>query len=304
MMKQDLTLVIMAAGMGSRFGGLKQIEPIGPNKEFLIDYSIYDAIKAGFTKVVFIIKKENEEIFKSTIGTRVEGHIPVSYVFQEMTNIPVEKDLTGREKPLGTGHAIYCCKNEVTTPFAIINADDFYGRDAFIKIADFLRKTDDNTYGLVGYKVKNTITENGSVKRGVCYAKDGYLTYIVESSIERTDGKIIATPLNGKEEFEVFDDTLVSMNILGFTPKIFNYLEQELIKFLEDPNTNLEKDEFLIPEVLQTSIAEDNKKVEVLDTTAVWYGVTYKEDKEYVVNGIKKLVDDGIYPNNLWKQGE
>lgn len=299
-MNKDLTLVIMAAGMGSRFGGLKQIEPIGPNKEFLIDYSIYDAIKAGFTKVVFIIKKENEEIFKSTIGSRVEGHIPVSYVFQEMTNLPIEKDLKERIKPLGTGHAIYCCKDIVTTPFAIINADDFYGRDAFIQIADFLKKEEDNCYGLVGYRVKNTLTENGSVKRGICYAENDYLTYIVESSIEKKDNKIIASPLNGKEPFEVFDDTLVSMNMLGFTPKIFDYLEKELIKFLSDPNTNLEKDEFLIPEVLQTSIAEDNKQVRVLNTNAVWYGVTYKEDKDYVVKGIQSLIDDGTYPNNLW----
>ena len=299
-MNKDLTLVIMAAGMGSRFGGLKQIEPIGPNNEFLIDYSIYDAIKAGFSKIVFIIKKENEEIFKSTIGTRVEGHIPVSYVFQDSSNIPVNIDFSNREKPLGTGHAIYCCKDEVTVPFAIINADDFYGRDAFIKIAEFLKKTDDNSYGLVGYKVNNTLTDNGSVKRGICYAKDNYLTYIVESSIERKNNKIIASPLNGKEPFEVTPDTLVSMNMIGFTPKIFNYLEKELTYFLNNPNTNLEKDEFLIPDVLQTSISEDNKKVKVLDTTAVWYGVTHKEDKDFVVNSINKLVTDGIYPNNLW----
>ena len=299
-MNKDLTLVIMAAGMGSRFGGLKQIEPIGPNNEFLIDYSIYDAIKAGFSKIVFIIKKENEEIFKSTIGTRVEGHIPVSYVFQDSSNIPVNIDFSNREKPLGTGHAIYCCKDEVTVPFAIINADDFYGRDAFIKIAEFLKNTDDNSYGLVGYKVNNTLTDNGSVKRGICYAKDNYLTYIVESSIERKNNKIIASPLNGKEPFEVTPDTLVSMNMIGFTPKIFNYLEKELTYFLNNPNTNLEKDEFLIPDVLQTSISEDNKKVKVLDTTAVWYGVTHKEDKDFVVNSINKLVTDGIYPNNLW----
>ena len=299
-MNKDLTLVIMAAGMGSRFGGLKQIEPIGPNNEFLIDYSIYDAIKAGFSKIVFIIKKENEKIFKNTIGTRVEGHIPVSYVFQDSSNIPVNIDFSNREKPLGTGHAIYCCKDEVTTPFAIINADDFYGRDAFIKIAEFLKNTDDNSYGLVGYKVNNTLTDNGSVKRGICYAKDNYLTYIVESSIERKNNKIIASPLNGKEPFEVTPDTLVSMNMIGFTPKIFNYLEKELTNFLKNPNTNLEKDEFLIPDVLQTSISEDNKKVKVLDTTAVWYGVTHKEDKDFVVNSINKLVTDGIYPNNLW----
>ena len=299
-MKKDLTLVIMAAGMGSRFGGLKQIEPIGPNGEFLIDYSIYDAIKAGFTKVVFIIKKENEEIFKSTIGSRIEGHIPTSYVFQDFKTIPVNINLSDRVKPLGTGHAIYCCKNEVNTPFAIINADDFYGRDAFIKIADFLNNTDDNCYGLVGYKVNNTLTENGSVKRGVCYTKENYLTYIVESSIEKKDNKIIATPLNGKESFKVTPNTLVSMNMLGFNPNIFKYLEKELVEFLEDPNTNLIQDEFLIPEVLQKSITQDNKKVKVLDTTAVWYGVTYKDDKEYVVNSINKLIKNNIYPNNLW----
>ena len=298
--KRELTLVIMAAGMGSRFGGLKQIEPVGPNGEFLIDYSIYDAIKAGFTKVVFIIKKENEEIFKRTIGSRIENHISVSYVFQEKTTLPIEKDLTQRIKPLGTGHAIYCCKNEVTTPFAIINADDFYGRDAFIQIADFLKNNDDNHYGLVGYKIKNTITENGSVKRGVCYAKENNLTHIIEASIEKKNNKITAYPLNGNDPFEVFDDTLVSMNMLGFTPKIFDYLEKELIKFLNNPKTDLIKDEFLIPEVLQTSITEDNKKVKVLDTTAIWYGVTYKEDKEYVVNGIKSLVQNGTYPNHLW----
>ena len=298
--KQDITLVIMAAGMGSRFGGLKQIEPIGPNGEFLIDYSIYDAIEAGFTKVVFIIKKENEQIFKSTIGARIEGHIPVSYVFQEKDDVPISKDLSERVKPLGTGHAIYCCRKEVTTPFAIINADDFYGRDAFIKIADFLRNNNDNYYGLIGYKVINTLTENGSVKRGVCYTKNGNLTYIVESSIEKKDNKIVASPLNGKKPFEVSNDTIVSMNMLGFTLKIFDYLETELKKFLNNPKTDLLKDEFLIPEVLQTSITEDNKKVKVIDTTAVWYGVTYKEDKEYVVNGIKNLVQENIYPNNLW----
>ena len=181
--KQELTLVIMAAGMGSRYGGLKQIEPIGPNKEFLIDYSTYDAIKAGFTKVVFIIKKENEQVFKETIGKRVEGHIPVSYVFQEMENIPIKKDLTNREKPLGTAHAIYCCKDEVTSPFAIINADDFYGYDAYVKMAEFLKNNNKQEYGLMGYRVKNTLTENGSVKRGVCQSQNNYLTAIIESSI-------------------------------------------------------------------------------------------------------------------------
>lgn len=299
-LNKEITLVIMAAGMGSRFGGLKQIEPIGPNGEFLIDYSIYDAIKAGFTKVVFIIKKENEQIFKETIGKRVEGHIPVSYVFQEMQNIPVKKDLSNREKPLGTAHAIYCCKDEVTTPFAIINADDFYGYDAYSKMAEFLKNNQNEEYGLMGYRVKNTLTENGSVKRGVCEAKNNYLTSIIESSIEKKDNKITASPLDKSPSFEIQPDSLVSMNMLGFTPNIFKYLEEQLTKFLTDSNTNLESDEILIPCVVETGIKENQCKVKVLETTAAWYGVTYKEDKDYVVSGINSLIEQGIYPNNLW----
>ena len=297
--KKDLTLVILAAGMGSRFGGLKQIEPFGPNGEFIIDYSIYDAIIAGFTKVVFIIKKENEQIFKETIGARVESHIPVSYIFQEMTNIPLDIDLSNREKPLGTGHAIYCCKDEVTTPFAIINADDFYGRDAYIKMAEFL-KQETPDYGLMGYLVKNTMTENGSVKRGVCQSQNGYLSTIIESSIEKKDGIITASPLSGAEPFKVEPDALVSMNLLGFTPKLFPYLEEKLIDFLKNPNTNLEKDEYLIPDVLQMGIDENITQVKVLETTSTWYGVTYKEDKEYVTTGINNLIKEGTYPKDLW----
>lgn len=301
-LKQELTLVIMAAGMGSRFGGLKQIEPIGPNKEFLIDYSIYDAIKAGFTKVVFIIKKENEQKFKDTIGKRVEGHIPVSYVFQEMENIPVKVDLSNREKPLGTAHAIYCCKDEVTTPFAIINADDFYGYDAYEKMANFLLTNKKEEYGLMGYRVKNTLTENGSVKRGVCKAENDYLTSIIESTIEQKNNKIIANPLSGSLSFEVSPDSLVSMNMLGFTPNIFEYLEEKITEFLTDSKTNLEKDEILIPCVVEMGIEENKSKVKVLETTATWYGVTYKEDKDYVVSGINSLIEQGVYPNKLWNK--
>lgn len=299
--KQDLTLVIMAAGMGSRFGGLKQIEPIGPNGEFIIDYSIYDAIKAGFTKVVFIIKKENEQLFKDTIGKRVEAHIPISYVFQEMENLPVAIDLIKREKPLGTAHAIYCCKDEVTTPFAIINADDFYGYDAYYKMVKFLRNNPNQEYSLMGYRVKNTLTENGSVKRGVCQAEDNYLTTIIESSLERKENKIIASPLSGEPSFEVSPDSLVSMNMLGFTPDVFSYLEEKISEFLTNNNTNLQKDEILIPCVMEKVIEEGKNKVKVLETTATWYGITYREDKEYVVKGINYLIEQGGYPNNLWQ---
>ena len=297
---QELTLVVMAAGMGSRYGGLKQIEPIGPNKEFLIDYSVYDAVKAGFTKVIFIIKKETEQIFKDTIGKRVEGKIPVTYVFQEMENIPVKKDLKGREKPLGTAHAIYCCKDVIDSPFAIINADDFYGRDAYLKMAEFLKNNKNDDYGLMGYQVKNTLTENGSVKRGVCQRRGDYLTSIIESTISNVAGRIIASPLSGDESFEVSPDSLVSMNMLGFTEDILPYLEEKIIEFLENENTNLEKDEILIPCVVEMGIQEDKCKVKVLDTNATWYGVTYKEDKDYVIKGINSLIAAGEYPNKLW----
>ena len=297
---KELTLVVMAAGMGSRYGGLKQIEPIGPNGEFIIDYSVYDAKKAGFTKIVFIIKKELEKIFKETIGARVEGKIDVDYVIQDINNLPVNIDLSKREKPLGTAHAIYCCKDYVTTPFAIINADDFYGYDAYKKMADFLNNNPQNEYSLMGYIVKNTLTENGSVKRGICKEKNGYLTEIIESKIERQNNELIATPLDKEKSFKVDENQLVSMNMLGFTLDFFPYLEKKVKEFLTDKNTNLEKDETLIPCVVQEGIEENKAKVKVIKTTATWYGVTYKEDKEYVVNGINSLIKSGEYPNNLW----
>ena len=224
-----MTLVIMAAGMGSRFGGLKQIEPIDEYGNFIIDYSIYDAIKVGFTKVVFIIKKENYDIFRETVGARVEKYIDVEYVFQELDVLPEGYSVPeGRVKPWGTGHAILCCKDTVKENFAIINSDDFYGRDAFRVIAEFLKNNNEKSevakYAMAGYMVKNTLTENGSVKRGVCQAKDGYLTKLVESSIEKKDGKLIATPLEGGSDYLVSGDDLVSMNMFGFTPSIYEYV--------------------------------------------------------------------------------
>lgn len=203
-----MDLVIMAAGMGSRFGGVKQIEAMGPNGEFLIDYSIYDAIKYGFDRVVFIIKRENFEIFKSTIGKRVEDKIEVVYVFQEADNIPQNIDFT-REKPWGTAHAIYCCKDVVKNNFAIINADDFYGADAYYKASSFLKNNKDfKTFGMIGYKVMNTLTENGAVKRGICQEKDGYLTSLIESNVLMNNGVIEARPLDGSPAFTVSKDTL------------------------------------------------------------------------------------------------
>ena len=295
------TLLVMAAGMGSRFGGLKQIEPMGPNGEFLIDYSVYDAKLAGFTKIVFIIKEENYDIFKETIGKRVEPYIETEYVFQDASNLeeayPVLKE---RVKPLGTGHAILCAKDKVKTPFAIINADDFYGRDAYVVASKYLDKIDDKHYAVVGYKVGKTLSPNGAAKRGICKEENGKLKDLIESSVEKIDDKIIAKPLDGDTEFIVEDDSLVSMNLLLFTPKIFDYLEEKLIKFLETNKNDLSKCEFLIPDVVKDAIKEDRVEVDLLSTNAIWHGVTYKEDKEEVVKAIDELIKEKVYPNKLW----
>ena len=305
-MNKDITLVILAAGMGSRFGGLKQIEPMGPNDEFIIDYSVYDAIKAGFTKIVFLIKEENYEVFKETIGSRVEPHIKVEYCFQKNDNI--KGDITipkERQKPLGTAHAILCCKEKVHEPFMMINADDFYGRDAFMVGANFLKTITDEKpyqYGLVSYYVKNTITENGSVKRGVCEIENGMLTKITESSISKEKDSYIAEPLNGDEAFQVEATDTVSMNMLLFTPSIFAFIEEKLPEFLKANKDNLEKCEYLIPDVLFQAIKENYATCRVLETKANWYGVTYKEDAPGVKEALHRLVAEKEYPSNLWEE--
>ena len=250
---KDKTLLIMAAGMGSRFGGLKQIEPVGPNGEFIIDYSIYDAIKAGFNKVVFIIKEENYAIFKETIGKRVEPHVKVEYVFQNNDNIPKDYQelLKGRKKPLGTAHAILCAKDKINEPFAIINSDDFYGRDAYLKASDYLSTIKDNHYGLIAYRLGNTLTENGAAKRGVCKVNNNNeLITIIESSTELDGDKVKVSPLYGSSSFEVTKDTIASMNMLLFTPNLFKILEEKLPIFLESNKVNIDSCEFLIPIVL------------------------------------------------------
>ena len=271
-----MTLVIMAAGMGSRFGGLKQIEPINDNNEFIIDYSIFDAIRYSFDKVVFIIKEENYDIFKNTIGKRVEEYIKVEYVFQDNSILPKEVR-EKREKPLGTAHAILCAKDKVHDNFAVINADDFYGKDAFYKISEFLRENkDENLFSVVAYNVENTITKNGSVKRGICHVKNGCLTEIIECSISESNDKYLATPLDGSTPFEVEGYEIVSMNFFGFTPKLFDYLNTELDVFLK--TKDLYKDEFLLPDVVCKKIKSNDVKVQILTTTSVWHGMTYKEE--------------------------
>ena len=293
-----MTLLIMAAGMGSRFGGLKQMEPFGPNGEFLIDYSISDAKKAGFNKIVFIIKEEMYEDFLNTVGKRIEGQIVVEYVFQKLDDIPVDTKFD-RVKPWGTGQAILAAKDVINENFAILNADDFYGTNSFKIAYDFLSKAHDNEFGLVGYRAQNTITENGSVKRGICIIHDNKLVGLEESSISR-DGDIIhCTSLVDGHEFDIELDTLVSMNMLLFTPKIFEYLESDFKEFfnhLKDSNS----DEFLIPEVVDKHIKNNDITVSVLETDSKWYGVTYKEDKDKVKHAINNMIAEGIYKKDLW----
>lgn len=299
-----MTLVIMAAGMGSRFGGLKQVEPVGPNGEFILDYSIYDAIKAGYTKVVFIIKKENYDLFRKTVGRRIEDKIKVEYAFQRIEDVPdfvpIPKE---RVKPWGTSHAILSAKDFVNEPFTVINADDFYGYEPYKKLYNFFKENkSDDEYAMIGYRASNTMSKNGSVKRGVC-KKDGnnHLISLTESSLEYVDDKIIATPLDDTiEKFEIDKDNLVSMNIWGFRPNIFSYLEDEMTDFFKNHKDDLDKCEFLIPDSVFKRIKEDKIKVNVLDTLEKWYGVTYKEDKKDLVFAINKMIEDGKYPKNLW----
>ena len=292
----DKTLLILAGGMGSRFGGLKQIEPIGPNGEFIIDYSIYDAVKCGFNKIVFVILKENYEIFRDTIGKRFEGIVKVEYVFQDniLPNGFILPET--RVKPLGTAHAIMCAKNVINEPFVIINADDFYGRESFLNISKFI-DSNDNDYALVAYNVVNTLSENGSVKRGVCVIHDDELKSIIESKVINDNGIIECESLKDGQVFYIDKDSKVSMNMILFRPNIFKYIEDNFIEFLK--NSNLETDEYLIPNVLQKAIKEGFCKVKIVNTNAVWTGITYREDKDKVVNYINDLIKNNEYPTKL-----
>ena len=299
-----MDLVILAAGMGSRFGGLKQIEPIDKYGNFIIDYSIYDAKRAGFDRVVFIIKEENYEIFKNTIGKRVEDKIETHYAFQSLDLIPEGYTLpSDRVKPLGTAQAILAAKPYVSDKFIIINADDFYGSDAFKVAADFLRNSNDpNTYANVAYRVTNTMTENGSVKRGVLvFDENRKLNSLIESKIEKVNNDIIATPLEGGDVMNISSDTLVSMNMFCFNKNIMDYIEEGFKPFMEANKNNLASCEYLIPTVVSDLIHDNKISVDILATKAVWYGITYKEDKDNVVKSLENLMNNGEYPEGIWK---
>ena len=299
-------LVIMAAGMGSRFGGLKQIEPIDAFGHIIMDFSIYDAKLAGFEKVVFIIKEENYELFRSAIGKRVEEKMEVAYVFQYLQDIPEGFSVPeGRVKPWGTGHAVLSAADEIDGPFAVINADDYYGRDAFKKIYDFLANTEDDEkyrYVMIGYMLENTLTENGSVARGVCVTDENqYLTAVVErTQIEKRGDGAAFTEDGGQTWTKLPMDTTVSMNMWGFTNGFLNELKTGFVEFFKEtvPGNPL-KGEYFLPTAVNKLLNADKATVTVLTCMDKWYGVTYKEDKEVVVAAIRKMEEDGKYPSDF-----
>ncbi len=301
-----MDLVILAAGMGSRFGGLKQIQPIDKYENFIIDYSIYDAIEAGFDKVIFIIKEENLDVFRQTVGKRIESKIKVEYVFQKLDLLPKGYSVPAdRVKPLGTAQALLAAKDVVSDTFAIINADDFYGKESFKIAADYLRsvKGTKGKYSNVAYYVANTMTENGAVKRGVLsYDNNNFLTGLVESNVEHKDGKVLMTPLDETIPSKfITKDTLVSMNLFCFTKDIMDHIEEKFPEFMENNQNNLMKCEYLLPTVVDELIKENKATVKILSTTAVWYGITYKADQEGVEKALASLMAKGDYKEGLWK---
>lgn len=297
-----ITLFVLAAGMGSRYGGLKQLDGVGPSGETIMDYSVYDAVKAGFGKIVFVIRKDFEEDFRSKVASKYEHLLPVEIVFQAVEDLPEGFTCPeGRTKPWGTNHAVLMGRDVIHEPFAVINADDFYGRESFEVMAKELErmKGTDNQYCMVGYRVGNTLSESGSVSRGVCVTNDeGYLTDVVErTDVQRINGDIVFTDEQGAKVV-IGENTPVSMNMWGFTPDYFKHSEEAFISFLKE-NINTEKGEFYIPFVVNNLIKKGVSTCKVLDTPAKWFGVTYAEDRPGVVAKLQKLADEGIYPQNL-----
>lgn len=305
---KNTTLIVMAAGMGSRYGGLKQIDPVGPGGEIILDYSVYDAAEAGFDKVIFVIKHEIEEDFRSITDGRYDDKIKVEYAFQDMDDLPCGFGVPeGRVKPWGTGQAVLACRKLVDGPFAVINADDYYGKETFRLVHSELIKedaaSDKYKFCMVGFRVENTLTENGSVARGVCQTDiNGYLTDIVErTKIAINGGKIQFTEDDGATWTDIPEGTTVSMNCWGFSTEMMTELEQRFAPFLEKGiKENPLKCEYFIPLVVDQLLKENKAEVKVLETTEKWYGVTYKEDKEFVKQALIGKVKDGIYPEKLW----
>ncbi len=300
------TLVIMAAGIGSRYGGgIKQLESFGPNGEIIMDYSIHDAMEAGFDRVVFVIRKSLEEDFKEIIGNRIAKLLPVSYVFQEVDDVPAGFDINGRTKPWGTVQALLVCKNEVKEPFVLINADDYYGKDAFRKVHEFLVNGDLNAEPMqacmAGFFLKNTMSDNGGVNRGVCKVdQNNNLVEVVETKELVKQGSNAVGNADGKE-VTVDLNSYVSMNFWGFMPNIFSTLEERWLRFLGNWNKEDIKAEYLLPKFVDDMLKEKRMSVKVLETNDSWFGVTYKEDKEIVVEAFRKLIEEGVYETPLEK---
>ena len=299
-MNSKPTLLVLAAGMGSRYGGLKQLDAFGPNGETIIDYSIYDAIAAGFGKIVFIIREHFKEEFSKVFDQKYSDKISVSYVAQELHDLPVDYQVPEeRKKPWGTGHAVWVARKEIDGPFAVINGDDYYGKNAFKDMVRFFNQ-DQQNYCVMGYYLKNTLSDHGTVNRGVCYADhDHNLTQVVEcTKIRRREDGMIAYPAEGGESF-LADDTLVSMNLWGFRPSYFVHAGKLIGNFLFEKGGE-EKSELYIPDIIDHMINENTVKVKVLETDSDWFGVTYQEDKPVVVNKINDLIKRKVYPKNLW----
>lgn len=299
-------LVVMAAGMGSRYGGLKQIDPVDEQGHIIMDFSIYDAVKAGFKKVVFIIKEENEKDFKAAIGDRLSKVIDVSYVYQKLENIPEGFTVPeGRIKPFGTGHAILSCINEVDAPFAVINADDYYGKEAYVKVHDYLvreQSADDVLHiCMAGFRLGNTLSDNGSVTRGLCHITDGKLTGVTETHniFKTADGAESREDGQPAEKLDL--NELVSMNMWGLTPAFMDTLYDGFVEFLQNVKAGDIKAEYLLPVMIDALIQKGTAQVDVLETKDTWFGVTYQEDKEVVIKAFKELTEAGVYPNGLYK---
>jgi len=288
-------LLVLAAGMGSRYGGLKQLDPVGPSGETILDYSVFDALRAGFDRVVFVIRRDFEETFKEKIGAKYAGRVAIDYVFQSLGALPPGFDVPlGRERPWGTGHATWCARDEVRQPFAVINADDFYGADSFRQLAAFLTKAEGSSAAMVGFQLANTLSENGAVSRGVCeVAVDGTLLGVTEQT------GILPAEVGAGRKFA--GEAIVSMNCWGFTPEIFPRLDERLRSFLEKALVETpSKAEFYLPGAISDLIAGGGVTVRVLPTTSNWFGVTYREDKPRVVEALAGLVRAGVYPQKLW----
>ena len=296
------TLFVLAAGMGSRYGGLKQIDGLGPSGETIMDYSVYDALRAGFGKVVFVIRKDFEEAFRKAVISKYADKVPCEACFQSVDSVPEGCTYNPeRTKPWGTNHAVLMAKDLIKEPFAVINADDFYGRESFQVLADYLKSVEGTTgkYCMVGYRVANTLSENGSVSRGVCATdENGYLTDVVErTKIEKVGDKIIYT--EDGVDTEISPNSPVSMNMWGFTPEYFDYVEKAFVEFLKTRGQEL-KSEFYIPTLVNDMIRSGEATCKVLDTTSKWFGVTYAEDRPQVVMKINNLVKEGVYPEKLF----